>query len=32
MRPVKAELTLREREVAAYLLEELTAKQTAKIY
>jgi PAS domain S-box-containing protein len=30
MRPVKAELTPREREVAAYLLEGLTAKQTAK--
>jgi PAS domain S-box-containing protein len=30
LRPVKAELTAREREVAAYLLEGLTAKQTAK--
>ena len=30
LRPVKADLTPREREVAAYLLEGLTAKQTAK--
>ena len=30
LRPARAELTPREREVAAYLLEGLTAKQTAK--
>lgn len=30
-RPVKAELTPREREVAAYLMQGLTSKQTAKL-